>query len=129
MTENEKNKGPLYVYCHDCETLLAKCYDISSAHVVCAAHRKDEHSGCTVTTGNKYYFDNVFPHIELEPNKVLLTVLGGVVDLVNKPFGIEVEIRDFDVEGIDAEGDERCKKDSNGDWYQEMLWESTVEVL
>ena len=41
---------------------------------------------------------------------------------------VKVEIRDYDVEGIDAEDDERCKKDDDGDWYQQMLWEPTVSV-
>jgi len=61
-------------------------------------------------------------------NKVLIIINGGVAQLEEKPLGVEVEIRDYDVEGIDAEGDERCKKDEDGDWYQLMLWEPIVEV-
>ncbi|KKK88049.1 hypothetical protein LCGC14_2747090 [marine sediment metagenome] len=63
-----------------------------------------------------------------EPNTVFLTVNGGVVNLETKPFGVGVEIRDYDVEGLDVEGDERCKKDSDGDWYQEMVWEPAEEI-
>ncbi len=61
-------------------------------------------------------------------DKVLLTISGGVANLAKKPFGIELEIRDYDVEGLDAEGDERCKKDEDGEWYQEMIWEATEQV-
>ena len=54
---------------------------------------------------------------ELKPNKVLITINGGVAHLIEKPLGVEVEIRDYDVEGIGAEDDERCKKDKDGVWY------------
>ena len=63
-----------------------------------------------------------------QKQKILIIINGGVAYLEIKPKGIEVEIRDYDVEGIDAEGDERCKKDLEDDWYQEMIWESDVEV-
>ena len=61
-------------------------------------------------------------------NKILIIISGGVASVENKPLNINLEIRDYDIEGIDAEGDERCKKDFEGDWYQEMIWESDVEV-
>jgi len=65
---------------------------------------------------------------DTEPEKILIIIQGGNVQSVVKPIGVELEIRDFDVEGVDAEGDERCKKDEDGDWYQEMFWEATEEV-
>jgi hypothetical protein len=60
--------------------------------------------------------------------KVLIIINGGVAQLEFKPDDVEVEIRDYDVEDIDAENDERCKKDIEGDWYQEMLWGINEEV-
>lgn len=60
--------------------------------------------------------------------RVVIVIEGGAVQSVIKPKGIELEIRDYDVQQIDAEQDPRCKLDKEGDWYQEMLWEAdTVE--
>lgn len=60
--------------------------------------------------------------------RVVIVIEGGAVQSVIKPKGIELEIRDYDVQQIDAEQDPRCKLDKKGDWYQEMLWEAdTVE--
>jgi len=50
----------------------------------------------------------------MNPPDVQVTVEGGVADVrVNRP-GITVEIRDYDVEGLDAK-DERLGTDENGD--------------
>ena len=85
--------------------------------------------GCKENKDIKGYQDaeDMCPLLK-KPEKVLIIINGGVAQLEIKPFGVEVEIRDYDVEGIDAEGDERCKKDLEDDWYQEMIWESDVEV-
>jgi len=56
-------------------------------------------------------------------NKVLITVSGGVASMIDKPEGTIVEIRDYDVEGVDVEDSPRCKKDNSGDWYQEIIWD------
>jgi len=63
-----------------------------------------------------------------EPKKVLIVIHGGCAYLNEKPLSVEVEIRDYDVINIDAIDDDRCKKDEDGDWYQEMLWESIKEI-
>lgn len=60
--------------------------------------------------------------------RVLIIIQGGAVQSVVKPRGIELEIRDYDVENIDAEQDSRCKLDKEGDWFQEMFWDAdTIE--
>ncbi len=55
-------------------------------------------------------------------NKVLIIIQGGVAHVSEKPDDVELEIRDYDVEAIDAEQDDRCKQDEEEDWYQEMLF-------
>ena len=74
-------------------------------------------------TNIKYILDE-----KRKTDKIVLTINGGVANLLEKPAGIKLEIRDYDVEGIDAEGDPRCKKDEDGDWYQEMIWESLEQL-
>lgn len=115
----------VYVYCHECKKLIAVCCNHFIAHLTANAYYAETKHSHTV--GTFEYFKKAYPDIDLE-DKVLITISGGVADLTTKPFGVEVEIMDFDVEGVDAEGDERCKKDKDGNWYQEMIWESTVKV-
>ena len=55
-------------------------------------------------------------------DKVIITINSGCAEMVSKPDDVEVEIRDYDVQNIDAEDDDRCKQDGDGDWYQEMLF-------
>jgi hypothetical protein len=58
-------------------------------------------------------------------NKVLIIISGGAVQSVIKPKGIELEIRDFDVEGSDIpENNDNYRQDESGDWYQRMFWGS-----
>lgn len=59
--------------------------------------------------------------------KVIVTIRGGVGDLISAPKGQTVIIRDYDLEGVDVEehvADPDCgwvfKKDKEGDWYQEI---------
>ena len=63
--------------------------------------------------------------IDTSTNKVIMTVSGGVADVQEKPAGVEVEIRDYDIEGsgFDLEGNPHCKEDKDGDCYYEMLWQ------
>ena len=60
------------------------------------------------------------------PRKKVLIIIsdGGVAQLEYKPDGIEVEIRDYDIQGADEFPEYRpdCKQDSEGDWYQEMIF-------
>jgi hypothetical protein len=56
-------------------------------------------------------------------NKVLIIISGGAVQSVIKPKGIELEIRDFDIEGSDVPpGNDNYKQDKDGDWYQRMFF-------
>ena len=58
-------------------------------------------------------------------NKVIITVSGGVADVSQKPKGIEVVIRDYDVEGCD-EG--LLSKDEDGDQCAEQVWYEDEEI-
>ena len=55
-------------------------------------------------------------------NKVLIIIQGGAVQSILKPTDVVLEIRDYDVEEVDAMDNPTCKQDGDGDWYQEMLW-------
>lgn len=58
-------------------------------------------------------------------NKIVIIISGGAVQSVIKPAGIELEIRDYDVEGGDIpEGNDNYRQDKDGDWYQRMFWSS-----
>ena len=51
--------------------------------------------------------------------KIILTIVnGGVSCLSGLPLGTEIEIRDYDVQGVDSEV---LKEDDDGDEYQEIL--------
>ena len=56
--------------------------------------------------------------------KIIITVNGGCVSINEKPDDVEIEIRDYDIEGADGFPEERpdCKKDGEGDWYQEIIF-------
>ena len=58
-------------------------------------------------------------------DKVLILVNGGCVDVDCKPDNIEIEIRDYDVEGSWDEENLSCKTDCDGDCYQEMIFPAT----
>ena len=51
--------------------------------------------------------------------KVLIVIEGGAVQNVLKPAAVEVEIRDFDTDGMDGPN---IRKSKDGDSYQRMLW-------
>ena len=56
--------------------------------------------------------------------QVIITISGGVADLVSKTPGVEVIIRDYDVEG----SDEAVTEAANGDRYVESKWAANEEV-
>lgn len=51
---------------------------------------------------------------------VRVTVEGGVVQHVEVPEGVQVIVRDYDVEGTDAD---ELEQDENGDQFIESFWE------
>jgi len=56
-------------------------------------------------------------------NKVLIIISGGAVQGITKPKGIELKIRDYDVDRCDLpENNPQCRQDKDGDWYQLMFW-------
>jgi hypothetical protein len=90
--------------------------------------------GCKECKDIKTYSDaeKLCPLIFPPKNKVLITISdGGVVQLEYKPDNIEVEIRDFDIQGADEFPEDRpdCKKDVDGDWYQEMIFKPEKKEL
>jgi hypothetical protein len=63
--------------------------------------------------------------MKMKMSKIIIVIEGGTVQSVVKPKGIELEIRDFDVEGADIpENDSNYQQDESGDWYQRMVWGS-----
>jgi len=54
--------------------------------------------------------------------KVIVFISGGAVQSISKPEDVELEIRDYDIEEVDAKDNPSCKQDANKDWYQEMFW-------
>lgn len=51
---------------------------------------------------------------------VRVTVEGGVVQHVEVPDGVQVVVRDYDVDGTDAD---ELEQDENGDHFIESIWE------
>jgi hypothetical protein len=65
----------------------------------------------------------LFGKKDREMAKIVIVISGGAVQSVIKPKGIELEIRDFDVEGSDIpENNDNYRQDDAGDWYQRMFW-------
>jgi len=54
------------------------------------------------------------------PPEVHLTVSGGVVELENKPEGLIVKIKDYDVEGVDPD---KLLQDASGENYNLQQYE------
>ena len=54
------------------------------------------------------------------PARIIVTLEGGAVQMVERvPEGVEVEVRDYDIEGVDETVLER---DDSGDLYYSYLW-------
>jgi len=52
--------------------------------------------------------------------KIIITVINGIANVIESPKNVTVEIRDYDIEG---RSDENClKTDDDGDKYSEMLF-------
>ena len=53
--------------------------------------------------------------------RIIITVIGGIaeVDQATIPEGIEVIIKDYD---IDGSGEDYLRQDENGDNYAETIW-------
>jgi len=56
------------------------------------------------------------PH---EKPTVTITVEGGVVQHVDLPPGVRVIVKDYDIDGSEAD----LSRDENGDQYVEGVWE------
>jgi hypothetical protein len=50
---------------------------------------------------------------------VAITVEGGVIQSVDCPAGVQVVIRDYDIDGSEAD----LAEDDSGDEYLESVWE------
>ena len=55
-------------------------------------------------------------------NQVLITVRGGVAEVVHKPADVEVVFRDYDIQGVEAMG---WKRDADGEQYLEAVRPAT----
>jgi len=117
-----------YIYCEGCKKIIRKVPTRFLIDVAVESHiltHSTHHPGMMMA-GTKKEFESEHPDIDLEPDRVLITILDGIAHLKNKPAGVKVVIRDYDIQAVK---DPRCKKDKNGDYYQEMIWEDTVEVI
>ena len=55
--------------------------------------------------------------------KVLIIIKGGAVHGIRKPKGVELEIRDYDIEGSGLEEDnDAFQQDKDGAWFHKMFW-------
>ena len=52
-------------------------------------------------------------------NQVIITLNGGLVSNVKAPQGIEILVKDYDVEGTD---ESELTRDGDGKFYFESLW-------
>ena len=50
--------------------------------------------------------------------RVVISVSGGVAEVVSAPEGIDVIVKDYDIDGCDRE---HLKQDDYG-WYSEQIW-------
>jgi hypothetical protein len=55
-------------------------------------------------------------------DKILIIIVDGAAQIEYKPDNIEVEIRDY-TDDVEEWG--KCKKDEEGDYYQEMIFPAT----
>lgn len=69
---------------------------------------------------------NVMRIVEQNATKkeVVLSVLGGVVDVEVVPIGIAVKVRDYDVDGCD---EDKLTRDEHGNWCCESIYGADVE--
>jgi hypothetical protein len=49
--------------------------------------------------------------------KIILSVNSGCIDVVQKPRDVELEVRDYDVEGYD---EDQLEKDESGDEFRRI---------
>ena len=72
--------------------------------------------------------DNVVQEGDLSPDvTVILTVSGGVADVLAKPKGVAVVIYDYDVEGSD-EGESNVSRDPDGQLCSIAQWAAMEEI-
>ena len=57
-----------------------------------------------------------------QPNQVIITIRGGVAELVSKPADVEVVFRDYDIQGIETAV---LKRDADGEPYLEAVRPAT----
>jgi hypothetical protein len=65
----------------------------------------------------------------MSAKRIFVWMEGGIIQDVNIPEGleeVEVVVRDYDIEGMDAQ-DERIEKDKDGDEYVETIWSRETE--
>jgi len=62
---------------------------------------------------------------DIEPPAVIVTISGGVADVIAKSRGVKVIIRDYDCDGAD---DDRLTADSDGAKHYESVYEAEMEI-
>ena len=64
-------------------------------------------------------YDSAVSSTQLQISRVLITVEGGVIQDIQIPSGIIVEVRDYDTDGVE---DSKLTKDNYGDFYVESIY-------
>ena len=84
--------------------------------------------GCSECKEIKSYSDaeKMCPLLFPKKNKVLIIINGGCASVEYKPDHIEIEIRDYDTDGVD---EAVLTTDEEGDEYQEMIFEAETEKV
>jgi hypothetical protein len=59
-----------------------------------------------------------------EVKRVILMITGGCADVIQLPPGVELEVRDYDIQETDRDD---VKRDKEGDYYQEMFFREPTE--
>jgi hypothetical protein len=118
-----KMSDKFYVYCHDCEKLVAVCFDLDMASVVSSAYFKATKHNHTM--GTEKYFKGAYPDLVLEPKKAVIMLVSGCTSIVEKPDTLAVEIHDYDIEGDWVKENPDCFTDIEGDRYQVISYPAT----
>jgi hypothetical protein len=65
--------------------------------------------------------------MEEHMKKVVIEISGGIADVINKPKGVEVIIRDYDTDACGREHPEIIGNEKDG-YHFESVWKTTDEV-
>jgi hypothetical protein len=119
--EIQKSRAYTYGYNHAVKSFHNNQYKRNSKIIEYDAGFNDglrEKMRKTIKNKPQLFHNSVSRH---NKNRITLIISGGSVqDVIRENIDCELIIHDYDIEGIDAETNEYCYKDENGEWYQEI---------